>query len=72
MRYRVALIAALGLSGILGGTAFGGVLYNNLTPNNMIAIATRPDLPGSFEIKAGDDFVAASQVFDYLGCLRGA
>ena len=61
MRHRVALIAALGLSVILGGTAFGGVLYNNLTPNTMIAIATRPDV-GSFEIEAGDDFVATSQV----------
>jgi hypothetical protein len=33
------------------------VIYNNLTPNNQIAVATRPGSPGAFEIEAGDDFV---------------
>jgi hypothetical protein len=56
------LIAALGLSELLAGSASGSVIYNNLTPNNLIAIAARPDLPGSFEIEAGDDFVATSSV----------
>jgi hypothetical protein len=32
-------------------------IYNNLTPNNLMAVATRPDTPGSFEIEAGDDFI---------------
>jgi len=31
--------------------------YNNLTPNNQIAIATRPDSAGKFEIEAADDFL---------------
>jgi len=38
----------------------GAVIYNNLTPNNLMAIATRPDTP-SFEIEAGDDFVLGSR-----------
>jgi hypothetical protein len=37
------------------------LLYNNLTPNTMMAIATRPASTGSFEIEAGDDFVLGSQ-----------
>jgi hypothetical protein len=62
MRDRVALIAALGLSVMLASSASGSVIYDNLTPNSMIGIATRPGLPGSFEIEAGDDFVATSPV----------
>jgi hypothetical protein len=62
MQYRVAFVASLSLSLILGGSAFGGVIYNNLTPSNLMAIAARPGLPGSFEIEAGDDFVATSGV----------
>src|SRR5215467_1722358 len=62
MRHRVVLIAALGLSAMLAGSASADVIYNNLTPNNMIGIATRPGTPGSFEIEAGDDFVATTAV----------
>ena len=62
MRDQVALIAALSLSATLGGSAFGSVIYNNLTPNTSIAIATRPSTASSFEIEAGDDFVATSPV----------
>src|SRR5215831_14346487 len=62
MRHRVVLIAALGLSAMLAGSASADVIYNNLTPNNMIAIAARPDSPGTFEIEAGDDFVATTPV----------
>ena len=63
MRHLVAWTAALGLSAILAGSAYGStIIYNNLTPNNMMGIATRPDLPGSFEIEAGDDFVASLPV----------
>jgi hypothetical protein len=47
---------------MLASSASGSVIYNNLTPNNMIGIAARPGLPGSFEIEAGDDFVATSPV----------
>ncbi len=47
---------------ISAGTAFvatasGSVIYNNLTPNNQIAVATRPGSPGAFEIEAADDFL---------------
>jgi len=40
---------------------FGGPIYNNLTPNNLMATASRPDAPGEFEIETGDDFVLSSQ-----------
>jgi hypothetical protein len=38
----------------------GATVYNNLTPNNAMAIATRPDT-SSFEIEAADDFSLGSQ-----------
>jgi hypothetical protein len=40
--------------------AFGSVIYNNLTPNNMMAIASRPDAGGQFEIEAADDFLTTT------------
>jgi hypothetical protein len=55
---------ALGAVVILAGSAFGSpIVYNNLTPNNMMAVATRPDSPGVFEIEAGDDFFLGAQTF---------
>jgi len=63
MRHRAALIAAFGLSGMmLAGSASADVIYDNLTTNNMIGVATRPSTSGSFEIEAGDDFVASTPV----------
>lgn len=51
-----------GVVSFLGSSAFGATIYNNLTPNNLMGIATRPDTPGGpFEIEAGDDFFLASQ-----------
>jgi len=41
--------------------AKGATVYNNLTPNNLMAIATRPDVGAPFEIEAGDDFILGSQ-----------
>jgi hypothetical protein len=41
--------------------AAGAVIYNNLTPNNLIAVATRPDTGAPFEIEAADDFILGSQ-----------
>jgi hypothetical protein len=61
MRYLVASIAALGLGATLASSAYGDVIYNNLTPSNQIGIASRPDV-GAFEIEAGDDFVASVPV----------
>jgi hypothetical protein len=40
--------------------AAGSVIYNNLTPNNLIGVATRPDT-AAFEIETGDDFLLGSQ-----------
>ena len=37
------------------GGAFGGTIYNNLTPNNAIGMATRTDT-AAFEIETADDF----------------
>jgi len=45
--------------GIAGSPGYGAVIYNNLTPNNMMAVATRPDT-APFEIEAGDDFLLTS------------
>jgi hypothetical protein len=53
------------IAGALFGTpATGAVIYNNLTPNNQMAVATRPESAGNFEIEAGDDFLLGnSQTF---------
>jgi len=41
--------------------ASGAPIYNNLTPNNLMAIATRPDVGVPFEIETGDDFLLGSR-----------
>src|SRR5690348_14332375 len=41
--------------------ASSAVIYNNLTPNNLIAMATRPDT-APFEIESADDFVLTDPV----------
>jgi hypothetical protein len=46
---------------LLGMSVKGDVIYNNLTPNNLMAIASRPSSPGLFEIEAADDFVLSLQ-----------
>ena len=58
-RSAVATIVPL-LVMLLGTPAFADVVYNNLTPNNLMATATRPDTPGPFEIEAADDFFLAT------------
>ena len=45
----------------LATPAVGDTIYNNLTPNSLMAIATRPATPSDFEIETGDDFVLGSQ-----------
>jgi hypothetical protein len=42
---------------MLAGPVLGDVVYNNLTPNNSIGIATRPDSASGFEIETADDFL---------------
>jgi|RhiMetdeSRZDD1v2_1073273.scaffolds.fasta_scaffold330006_2 hypothetical protein len=53
-RSAVATIVPL-LVMLLGTPAFADVVYNNLTPNNLMATAVRPDT-AAFEIEAADDF----------------
>ena len=55
MLHRIAAAGIVSLVTLLGTPAFAGVIYDNLTPNNSMATATRPDT-GSFEIETGDDF----------------
>src|SRR6516162_4702002 len=52
-RFAAATIVSLVM--LLGTPAFADI-YSNLTPNNLMATAIRPDSPGSFEIETGDDF----------------
>jgi PEP-CTERM motif len=56
-RSAAAIIASLVM--LLGTPAFADVIYNNLTPNNLMATAVRPDT-AAFEIEAGDDFFLAT------------
>jgi hypothetical protein len=55
------------LLGFLGAgvPAFAGVddfHYNNATPNNLMAMASRPDAGGKTEIEAADDFITPAEV----------
>lgn len=61
MPHRTLCLVAFGLGGMLATSAPGATIYNNLTPNNSMAIATRPDSSSGFEIEAGDDFFLNSQ-----------
>ena len=59
MRNGGVVLGACVVSAVLLAPAFGATIYNNLTPNNQMAIATRPDT-APFEIEAGDDFFLGS------------
>ena len=61
MRVGLRWVTGLGLAMLLATPALGAPIYNNLTPNNLMAVATRPDSPGVFEIEAGDDFFLGSR-----------
>jgi hypothetical protein len=63
MKHRFAYVTVLSLGALCASTAAGSTIYNNLTPNNLMAIATRPGTSASFEIEAGDDFVLGSRSF---------
>ena len=60
MRHGLRWALAFCLTALAAGPAMGAVIYNNLTPNNLMAIATRPDT-NAFEIEAGDDFFLGSR-----------
>jgi hypothetical protein len=49
-------IFATSLFVLIGGPLTGATIYNNLTPNDLIGVATRTGSGGAFEIEAGDDF----------------
>ena len=59
MLRRSAAATIVSLVMLLGTPAFADIIYNNLTPNNLMATAIRPDSPGAFEIETGDDFFLA-------------
>src|SRR5262249_55241139 len=60
MSIKGGILGAFLVGVILLAPAFSATIYNNLTPNNLMAIATRPDT-APFEIEAGDDFFLGSQ-----------
>src|SRR5437868_6714940 len=60
MHKSLTLVTALALGALLTSSASADTIYNNLTPNNLIGIASRTDQPGAFEIEAADDFLLLS------------
>jgi len=61
VRHTFACIAAIAGGALFALPAAGATIYNNLTPNNQMAVASRPDSGGSFEIEAADDFVIGNR-----------
>ena len=61
MRQVYSCLITRGLVCLIASSAFGATIYNNLTPSNLMGIATRPATGGAFEIEAGDDFFLGSQ-----------
>ena len=55
MQHRFAT-AMLSVCVLFAAPAFAAVIYDNLTPNNMMAMATRPGGGSVFEIESADDF----------------
>ena len=43
--------------GLVLGIAYGGTIAQSGPPTNQIAVASRPDSPGSIEIEAADDLM---------------
>src|SRR5215472_12989539 len=75
MRCGFSCVLALGTAAMLAAPALADtVIYNNLTPNNSIAMASRPDT-SAFEIEAGDDFFLGSEAHintaQFVGLLVG-
>jgi PEP-CTERM motif len=60
MLHRSAAATIVSVVMLLGTPAFADVIYNNLTPNNLMATAVRPDT-APFEIEAGDDFFLSTR-----------
>ena len=58
MRNGFACLSVLGIGAMLTLPAIAGTVYNNLTPINLIGVASRT---GPTEIEAADDFLLGSQ-----------
>jgi hypothetical protein len=46
---------------LAGSAAASTIVFNTGNPDGLMAVATRPDSAGKFEIEAGDDFVLTSE-----------
>src|SRR5262245_47318686 len=60
MRHAFACGTLLALGALQAVPASADVIYNNLTPNNQMAIASRTDT-NAFEIDAGDEFLVGTR-----------
>src|SRR5436853_384548 len=56
------LLGSLCATTLFLAPAHAGVIYNNLTPNGLIGVASRPDISAT-EIEAADDFLLTGDVF---------
>jgi hypothetical protein len=62
-KHSFACITVLAAGALFSTPATGAVIYNNLTPNNQMAVATRAETAGNSEIEAADDFILNAQSF---------
>jgi hypothetical protein len=63
------ILVVLGMT--LVPSARASVIYNNLTPTNQIAMASRPDSGGGFEIESADDFTLGSHSSIFSAAFTG-
>ena len=56
MRRTLSSIAVSLLGGTLAAPLIGSTIYNNLTPTDQMAMASRPGSGNAFEIESADDF----------------
>ena len=61
MPLRSVSISVISVFALIAGPLTGATIYNNLTPNNLIGVATRTSSGGAFEIETGDDFSFAGR-----------
>ena len=56
----ILLVLGLAVGMMLVPSARASIIYNNLTPTNQIAMASRPGSAGGVEIDSADDFILGS------------
>ena len=74
MRHPAIVISGMLLAGAcvaVPASAGPLVIYSNLTVDGRLGAATRTDAPGTVEIEAGDDFIAATAVGIETATFRG-